>query len=1420
MPAFYTAALCLCIVADRPASAANDTWNGGAAPDGNWTTAGNWNGVAPGTNDLLIFAGSTQTATTNDYSAGTPFNNIFFSSGASAFTANGNLVTISEPTDAGSGQISGGSINNASASAETFHFPIFFANGNHKISSSGGPLRFNGTITHDIGSVVTMSGNINASGGLSTDGNANGILGGWAICSNDWATLDGSSNVIAYASYTDVSPGGTIASDSSSNVRIPTSGSAVSITAPTTAINSLLYSGGTAAQTVNVGAGNTLVLGQNGGVYNSSSIASGGTYMNLTIGASVADGGILTAGDGINPATIYFGSPPLASGSAGFIRVQSSIQDNGSAPVTVVIAGAYASFNGSGPGFGSFQTNTYSGGTYILQGRFSQANSYSIGTGPVYIFPGGQVNTGWPITNEFFIEGSGTTENNGMGALRLYSASSANGITGNLPGTIHLTGIANVCADNDVNLDHMLGFSGKITGPGSLGIGSPTATSRSGIINIGSTNGAYAIPNDYAGDTRINGINGGTRSSTLRIADPADNNIMPHGSTGSYAGGATGNLILDGVAASRQAILDLNGSTQTINGLSSTSTDPADNIVTDSTGGGSLILGDNDATATFGGIIQSGLSITKIGTGTETLSGANTYTGDTTVQAGALVANTTATGTGNYSISDNAALGVNVASAGTTLAVNNLTCGSSASAINLNTGATGNPGAPIVSVYGALAMPGDVNISLSGVDLTAGGPFTVLTYNSGSRTGPGHFILKNSPRIVATLNDDMAGNVTVTIISADTAVKWNGGSDGNWDVNDTGNTIWQTVPSDSTTYYIESGSGNDVALFDDSLTGTNSVNLTTALTPQGLTVSNSSVNYFFTGSGKLTGATGLTKDGTGTLTIANSGNNDFSGPIALIAGTLVISNNSSIGNTITGSGALVKNGSGTLTLSGDGSGYSGAVSVNAGTLKVLNGTSLATASGTTIASGATLDIGNNNVALGLEPITVSGSGVGASGAIVNSSGYSLGAIATSFQNVTLTGDTTIGGPGRLDFRSSDPDGGNDATLNTGGQPYKLTKVSINTLQLGSVQVDPALGDIDVQAGTLGIQGYMPSLGNPSSNLTVFGGATVQFLNMATEVNKVLILKDGAIVNNSGGSTLYDGPVTLQGNSFFKVGGASMTFTNVISGAGSLSQVSGTGTLYLNASNTYTGDTLIGAGTMYLTEPAGLENSPAITIGTAGTLDVTGRNDQTLTVSAGHSLTGSGTLAGNLTNLPASTLSVGTPDSIGTLIVYYNTTLQGTTFMKLNKDTLNSDLLYAGGILTFGGTLNVTNLAGSLADGDSFQIFSAGGFDGAFSQIVPATPGAGLLWDTNSLASSGVLNITAAPQPFAITNFTLSASSLTLQGAGGTPNAAYVLLTTTNVALPLAQWTPMITNYFDNDGGFNFTTNINNSLPQQFYLLSQ
>ena len=66
-----------------------------------------------------------------------------------------------------------------------------------------------------------------------------------------------------------------------------------------------------------------------------------------------------------------------------------------------------------------------------------------------------------------------------------------------------------------------------------------------------------------------------------------------------------------------------------------------------------LTIGSNNQSTTFSGVIQDSGGLTKAGTGTLTLNGANSYTGSTTVTAGALVANNrrgSATGTGSVNV--------------------------------------------------------------------------------------------------------------------------------------------------------------------------------------------------------------------------------------------------------------------------------------------------------------------------------------------------------------------------------------------------------------------------------------------------------------------------------------------------------------------------------------------------------------------------------------------------------------------------------------------------------------------------------------------------------------------------------------------------------------------------------------------------
>jgi len=62
-----------------------------------------------------------------------------------------------------------------------------------------------------------------------------------------------------------------------------------------------------------------------------------------------------------------------------------------------------------------------------------------------------------------------------------------------------------------------------------------------------------------------------------------------------------------------------------------------------------------------------------------------------------------------------------------------------------------------------------------------------------------------------------------------------------------------------------------------------------------------------------------------------------------------------------------------------------------------------------------------------------------------------------------------------------------------------------------------------------------------------------------------------------------------------------------------------------------------------------------------------------------------------------------------------------------------------GALTFGGTLVVSNLAGTIAVGDKFKLFQAGSINSSFSSYRLPTLTANLAWNTNNL-STGILSV--------------------------------------------------------------------------------
>jgi len=176
------------------------------------------------------------------------------------------------------------------------------------------------------------------------------------------------------------------------------------------------------------------------------------------------------------------------------------------------------------------------------------------------------------------------------------------------------------------------------------------------------------------------------------------------------------------------------------------------------------------------------------------------------------------------------------------------------------------------------------------------------------------------------------------------------------------------------------------------------------------------------------------------------------------------------------------------------------------------------------------------------------------------------------------------------------------------------------------------------------------------------------------------------------------------------------------------------------------------------------------------------------------------------------------NAIGTLICTNNVTFNnsGAAVIEINKAAGTRDLLAVGRTLTYGGTLQVTNLAGPLANGDSFKIFNAGAYAGSFNSLVLPVLSAGLTWTTSSLRTNGTIaivkSVSSIPTNIA---YTISGNNLTLSWP--VSHIGWTLQTQTN---PLSAGLSSIWFPVPGSANTNFMTfPVNPTNPTVFYRLS-
>lgn len=365
----------------------------------------------------------------------------------------------------------------------------------------------------------------------------------------------------------------------------------------------------------------------------------------------------------------------------------------------------------------------------------------------------------------------------------------------------------------------------------------------------------------------------------------------------------------------------------------------------------------------------------------------------------------------------------------------------------------------------------------------------------------------------------------------------------------------------------------------------------------------------------------------------------------------------------------------------------------------------------------------------------------------------------------------------------------------------------------------------VNSGASGIEWVAGSL-NVVSNSVVSGlGTTARFIGIASEISGSASLSNDCNVVYAGNNTAFTGPMivgsggAIEMSSAMNMGGSQLVLNN--------GTFQPTGSFTIADGNSLTlgpgGGSLDLAANVVLTMSSPMEGAGNLLVYGGGTLQIAGANSATGNLVVSNStvqLLGNATLqnaqlgVSNNAILDASALSA--PLNIGNQI-----TLAGNFIVAVNETNFTS-LLTAHNIV-YGGTLTLSNAGPPLAYGETLQLFSASNYSGAFGNIVPAIPGTGLLWYTNWLAVNGTIFVTstnpALMTPPRVTNFQLLGGNMVFSGTNGNaPGTPFYLLASTNLTLPLVDWTVVATNQFGPGGGFLCTNNLDLSQPQEFYLL--
>ncbi len=792
------------------------------------------------------------------------------------------------------------------------------------------------------------------------------------------------------------------------------------------------------------------------------------------------------------------------------------------------------------------------------------------------------------------------------------------------------------------------------------------------------------------------------------------------------------------------------------------------------------------------GSVRSDYWTTGTAFGNITIAGAKTLTlmgaGDPNYGTSGIVLNA-ATG-GTLTINSNLALGAAQSwTLSRALTVNgNLNLGSyaltvgtySASTATIN-GAISGSGALTKTQNGTLILAGG-NASYTGSTTVSTGELQVLSSTAaGAKTGLGTGAVTVNSGATLRLKTGSTGNAqsyanainlnNATLISEDGVVTY-GGAVTLTGVN-TINVIW----------------GGKNAIFSSAIGGTGSLTKTGSgdliLNAAGnsltsLTVNQGKVAIGGSGSLAISGAyLSSATSSTGSLDIAAGG--------SLTAGSLL----SAWGTNMAINGTLT---TGAFTFSGGASTVTGS-----GTAKMTSLTN--TNYGTTNLNGARFNIGSGGytVTSGTTAINFGATTIGAWAdwsssapmALTNSTtGTTINTLdsvdGTTARNITLSG--VLSGSGKLN-----KSGAGTLTLTAANTYTGATAIAAGTLEIGgsgSLGSGSYAGNISnagallvsttanqTLSGTISGAGTLTKSGSGTLTLTAdntftgkvaINGGTVSISRVANlgarGTYRTLELSNGGVLHatdNMMGDRSTEGDQSAFQTRIFKLGpnASGETFAGVI-------DVDTAKTMEIRAlitplnSESGAGLKKAGAGTLLIARGA-LGDYTGPTTVAAGTLVVDGSiaSSSLTTVNAGATLMGSGTVGATTVN---GTLAPG--NSIGRLIINGDLVLAGTSDFEIDPNGVLADLAdlaAVSGNLTYGGTLNVTNIGGAFSWGDTFNLFDwAGALTGNFTAVyLPTLTNPAWSWQ-NNLTLDGT--ITVVPEPAATLGLALLLSGALLR----------------------------------------------------------